>query len=90
MDEWSWLDEMTEALGEAPLDRAHIGAMLKLSREVAHGVDRKMAPVSTYVAGLHVARRRAEGATPGDALGEVEDAVARLIPPGSEAGLGTP
>jgi len=90
MDEWTWLDELTDALGEAPLDRAHIGAMLRLSREVAHGVDRKMAPVSTFVAGLHVARRVAEGAAAADALREVEDAAARLIPSAGEGGLGTP
>ena len=80
MDEWSWVDDLTQALGEGPLARAHIGSMLKLSRDVAHGVDRKLAPVSTFVAGLHVARRTAEGASADEALREVLNAAAGLIP----------
>ena len=86
MDEWRWLDSLTEALGDPAVERSQIGAMLRLSREVAHGVERKLAPLSTFVAGVHVARRMAEGAPSGEALQEVIDAVARLMPPGAEPG----
>ncbi len=81
MDEWRWLDELAAALGEPPVDRAQIGVMLRLSREVAHEVERKLAPLSTFVAGMHVGRRTAEGAAPAEALREVEEAAARLVPP---------
>ncbi|HCO02335.1 MAG TPA: hypothetical protein DIT48_03000 [Actinobacteria bacterium] len=55
--------------------------MLKLSRQVAHGVERKYAPLSTFVAGMHIARRVAEGATEDEALAEVVRAAQALLPP---------
>jgi hypothetical protein len=83
MDEWEWLDRLAAALGEPPVDREQIGAMLKLSREVAHGVERKLAPLSTFVAGIHVGRRGAEGVDAHNALDEVVQAAGRMIPRGS-------
>ena len=80
MDEWRWIDELAEALGEPPVDRGQIGAMLRLSRDVAHRVERKLAPLSTFVAGIHVGRRTAEGATQQEALREVLEAVAPMLP----------
>jgi Domain of unknown function (DUF6457) len=79
-DEWAWLERLATALGEAVPGRAEIGAMLRMSRDVAHGVERKLAPLSTFVAGLHVGRRVAEGAAREEALREVRDATARLVP----------
>ena len=84
MDEWRWLDSLSEALGEPPVDRSQIGAMLKLSRQVAHGVERKLAPLSTFVAGLHVARRVGEGASATEAVEEVLAAAAQLAPLSAE------
>jgi hypothetical protein len=80
MDEWEWLDRLADALGERRVDRSQIGAMLRLSRDVAHRVERKLAPLSTFVAGLHVGRRTAEGAPADEALREVLEATAALIP----------
>jgi hypothetical protein len=82
VDEWRWVDAFAEALGEPAVDREAIGAMLRLSRDVAHGVERKVAPVSTFVAGMHVGRRLAEGASPADALREVEAAASAALPEG--------
>lgn len=78
MDEW--LDRWAEALGERPVESEEIGVMLRLSREVAHGVERKLAPLSTYLAGLHVGRRLLEGADLRDVIGEVRAAATRLVP----------
>ena len=75
-----WLDRWAEALGERPVRSEEIGAMLRLSREVAHGVERKLAPLSTYLAGIHVGRRAAEGAGFADALEEIKAAAATLLP----------
>lgn len=81
-DEWRWLDRLAEALGERPVGRQEIGAMLRLSRDVAHRVERKMAPLAAYLAGVHVGRRIAEGAGAEEALREALDAADGLIPEG--------
>jgi hypothetical protein len=78
MDEW--LDRFARALGERPTGRDEIGMMLALSREVAHGVERKLAPLCTYLAGMHVQRRVAGGATVAEALEEIRAAARALIP----------
>ena|SRR2546423_1716691 len=80
-DEWAWLERFAEALGEGAPGRAEIGAMLRLSRDVAHRVERKMAPLAAFVAGLHVGRRAAEGVSGEVALMEVTETAARLVPP---------
>lgn len=79
-DEWGWLEAFARALGERPPSREEMGTMLRLSRVVAHGLERKMAPLSTFVAGMHMGRRTAEGADPQEALREVQDAAAGLVP----------
>ncbi len=90
MDEWVWLDRFAASLGERAPAREEIGAMLRISREVAHGVERKLAPLSTFVAGMHIGRRIAEGADRDQALGEVEEAVSALVPEGAgESGDGS-
>jgi hypothetical protein len=76
-----WLEEFARALGDRPPSREELGAMLRLSRQVAHGVERKFAPLSTFVAGMHVARRVTEGATEEEALAEVLAAAKALLPP---------
>jgi hypothetical protein len=81
-DEWEWISRLASALGEQPPTREEIGTALRLARDVAHGVERKLAPVSTFVAGMHVARRQAEGGGADVALREVEEAVAELLAPG--------
>jgi hypothetical protein len=77
-----WLDRLAEALGERAATGEEIGAMLRLSRKVSHGVERKFAPLSTYVAGFHVQRRVSEGATVAEALQEIRAVSEALIPDG--------
>ena len=77
-----WLDRLAEALGERAATGEEIGAMLQLSRNVSHGVERKFAPLSTYVAGFHVQRRVSEGATVAQALQEIRAVSEALIPDG--------
>ena len=78
MDEW--LDRFASALGERAPEREEIGAMLQLSRAVAHGAERKLAPLSAYIAGIHVGRRAAEGVTVAEALGEIREVARDLLP----------
>lgn len=86
-----WIDRMAGALNEEPISPREMGAVLKLARDVAHGVERRLAPLASYLAGVHVGRRSVEGASREDALTRTVDAALALIPPaepgeGREAG----
>lgn len=77
MDEW--LDGFARALGERSLEPEEVGAMLALAREVAHGVERRLAPLASFVAGMHVQRRVMSGATVSEAVAEIRTAARTLI-----------
>jgi hypothetical protein len=68
LEEW-----VEQVCGELGIDSTEvdIDGLLDLSREVAHGVERRAAPVTTYLAGLAVGA----GADPDEAVGKI----ARLI-----------
>ena len=74
-----WLDDFARALGERPLEREEVGAVLGLARDVAHGVERRLAPLASFVAGMHVQRRVAEGSGVSDAMEEIQAAARTLI-----------
>jgi hypothetical protein len=76
-----WIDRFAEALGEQPLHPAEVGSMLKLSRDVAHGVERKLAPLSTFLAGISMGRRMGHGTPRDHALREVLEAARSVLPP---------
>ena len=79
--EEEWIERLAGTLGEEPVAPAELGLVLKLARDVAHGVERKWAPVSTFLAGVHAGRRAAGGDSRQDALREAIEAARRLIPP---------
>ena len=67
LDEW-----VTAARAELGLeDSVDLGLLLDVARDVAHGVERRAAPVTTYLLGLAVGR----GATPEDAAAAVRKAL---------------
>ena len=78
MDEW--LDELADALGVARVEPEEMGAVLKLAREVAHGVERKLAPLSTFVAGVYAAGAASSGVSRAEALRRAVEEAYRLIP----------
>ena len=78
MDEW--IDRMAEALGEEPVAPAELGEVLKLAREVAHRVERKLAPVSTFLAGVYAGRQAAGGGSRPEALSRAAALAVRLLP----------
>lgn len=47
-----WLERYAEALGVPPLTEDEVGALLDLARDVAHGAERRFAPLSTFLAGV--------------------------------------
>jgi hypothetical protein len=77
-----WIDRFADALGQDRIAPKDVGALLKMSRQVAHGVERKYAPLSTYLAGVYVGHRAAAGEAPGDALRRAIDEALALVPEG--------
>jgi len=78
-----WPRRYASALGTDLAD-SEVEVLLDLAREVAHGSERRFAPLSTFVAGRYVAVRMAAGVSASDALAEAV-AVARSLLP-SEGG----
>jgi len=75
-----WVDRLAETLGEAPLSGDETARLLAASREVAHRVERRITPLSTFLAGVAVGRRMAGGATRDEALGAVLETLESLLP----------
>ena len=48
-----WIDELCEMLSIDPND-VDIEGLLDLSRQAAHGIERRAAPVTTYLIGVAV------------------------------------
>jgi Domain of unknown function (DUF6457) len=67
-----WVDELATALGID--DEIDVDALLDLARDSAHLVERRAAPVTTFLVGL--AAGRSEGADP---LGETIAKAAGLL-----------
>ncbi len=74
-----WPRRYAMALG-ADLRSSDVDALLDLARQVAHGSERRFAPLSTFVAGRFVTARMAQGATAADALAEAIAVARSLLP----------
>ena len=77
----NWIDDLARALGEEPLTAAETAALLDAARDVAHRVERKFTPLSTFVVGLAVGRRLATGAARTETLSELLQRVEAALPP---------
>ena len=82
----NWLDELARAIGEEPLTSAETSRLLDAARDVAHRVERKMTPLSTFVMGCAVGRRLADGANRADTLGEILRQLEAALPPETPEG----
>ena len=47
-----WLERYAAALQVSPLTEDEVAALLDLARDVAHGAERRFAPLSTFLAGV--------------------------------------
>jgi hypothetical protein len=74
-----WIDHLAELLGEDSVTKEELRAVLGLARDVAHGVERKLAPVSTYLVGVHVGRSAAAGGARPAALRRAIESAAGLL-----------
>ena len=62
------LDRLAQALGVEPTTPEETTAILTVARDVAHTIERRITPVSTFLLGMSVQERVAAGATRDDAL----------------------
>jgi hypothetical protein len=77
----NWIDGLARNLGEAPLTSTEATQLLSAAGDVAHRVERKMAPVSAFVVGCAVGRRLANGADRTEALSDTLRQLESLLPP---------
>ena len=75
-----WLEDLAQALGEPALTSEETGAVLRLARDVAHGVERKLAPLSAFLVGAAVGRRQAEEEARGEAFRKAVRIASDLVP----------
>lgn len=75
-------DALRERAGEkVSLSRQIRSPLLDLARVVAHGTERKNAPLATFLAGRYVERRRAQGVDDEAAVAEAVAIAEKLAPP---------
>ena len=82
----NWIDELARTLGEEPLTSAETTQLLDVARDVAHRVERKMTPLSTFVVGVAVGREIAGGADRTETLSAVLRQLAAALPPEAPEG----
>lgn len=80
----AWIDQLAEALGEDTLSETETSRLLGVARDVAHRVERRITPVSTFLLGAAVGRSLAGGASRADALQAALDTVDSLLPEAAE------
>jgi len=81
----AWEDTFAAAIGEDPITPEELGIVLRLSRDVAHRVERKLAPVSAYLAGVHAGRLASGGGARAEGLRAAEQAARALLPEPADA-----
>ena len=76
-----WIDDLAGALDLDPLTGSEADRLLRMARDVAHRVERKGAPLASFLLGMHVARRTADGSPRAAALDEAIASAEALLPP---------
>lgn len=77
----NWIDELARALGEEPLTATETTRLLDAARDVAHRVERRMTPLSTFVIGCAVGRKIANGADRTEILSATLTQLEAALPP---------
>ena len=81
-----WTDRLASELGVPTLPGPAEATLLRVSRDVAHRVERKDTPISTYLLGVAVGMRISAGTDPDGALHEVLAVLGSALPPVPELG----
>jgi Domain of unknown function (DUF6457) len=80
----TWIDGLAAELGLEPLDSQETGLLLDAARDVAHRVERRITPLSTFLLGMAVAGRLAAGDQRDDAMSGVVAAMRAVLPQAPE------
>lgn len=72
----TWSERVAEVLGQPAWDDAEATAVLDLARDIAHGVERKFAPLTTYAIGIAVGRALADDTLTSEARRTILDQIA--------------
>ena len=83
----TWTETLASALGVPPLSEEEAERLLDASRDVAHRVERKDTPLTTFLVGTAVGRATAGGLEPAAAL---DDALGHPGPDAAGRGPGRP
>jgi hypothetical protein len=75
-----WIDDLATTLGEEPSSPQEVETLLEVARDVAHRVERKVTPLSTFLLGVAVGRRMAGGESRGTATAASLDALRGILP----------
>ena len=65
-----WLDQLATTFGVDPLGPGETNDLLDAARDVAHGVERKITPLASFLLGMLVAARMGDGVSRDQALAE--------------------
>jgi hypothetical protein len=76
-----WIDELARTLGAEPLSEGETLPLLQVARDVAHGVERKVTPLASFLLGVSVERRVAAGHARAEALEGAIGDLRALLPP---------
>ena len=82
----TWVDDLAGRLGVEPLEPDEVSRLLAASRDVAHRVERKITPLSTFLLGVAVGTRVSGGMSRPDAFKETLDTLEGSLPPESDPG----
>lgn len=77
----TWIEDLAAALALVPLSEEEADRLLRIARDVAHRVERKGTPLASFLLGMHVARRTADGSPRDVALDEAITLAEALLPP---------
>ena len=76
-----WLDGLATNFGIDPLGPDETNDLLDAARDVAHGVERKITPLASFLLGMRAQERIAAGASRESALAETLSELRRSLPP---------
>ena len=79
-----WIDDLAEALEVDPLTASETDRLLSIARDVAHRVERRDTPLASFLLGMDVARRTADGSLAAMPSTTRSRATKRSFPPASE------
>jgi hypothetical protein len=79
----TWTETLAAALGVTSLSEEESERLLDASRDVAHRVQRKDTPLTTYLVGAAVGHAVAGGLEPAQALDDALATLARMLPAGA-------